>query len=245
MAFWSGIAAAPPIEQNAPAMTDPNRFQLRVTAYTPSTIPMARLAEYMQELAALMGSKSSVHYRGATKGSTILNVEVQHEDIPKVAARLRSASESNAIPPPDDVRKAKDALEALMRTDNARGTLSFGGERIIMFLGVDAVIAERIGPIHEATTVEGQVTRVGGTDKTLHALLLDDDGTTLRLTTRSRDKDRNEMGKWELAELHLETFEPVPTRTLVEAVSELRAVEGSGWSSMPDPLATARALRKH
>lgn len=32
------------------AMKAKARFRLRITAYTPETIPMARLAEYMREL---------------------------------------------------------------------------------------------------------------------------------------------------------------------------------------------------
>jgi hypothetical protein len=246
-------------------MNEATRFRLRVTAYTPETIPMARLAQYMQEFAALMGSEASVRFRGVTKGSTVLNAEVQREEVPKIDARLHEASDLQASDKSDDVRKIVDRIEAMLRADNARGTIAKGNQRIVTFLGIDAVMPERIGPIHEATTVEGEVQRVGGSDKTIHALLLAEDGRVLKLTTRSRELAkqlavelfsqvraqgtgiwfRNEQGKWELEELRLERFEPVSPRSLLEAVGELRAVEGSGWESMRDPLAIARDLRKH
>ena len=223
---------------------------------------MARLAEYIQELAALMGSEAHVHYRGATKGSTVLHAEVEPEDLPQVEERLRLAATDGAAA---DLRKVFARIEALLRADNARGSLSHKGERLIKFLGIDAVIAARIGPVHEATTMEGEVVRVGGKDKTVHALLVGGDGQEMKLTTRSRDLAkqlaghlftkvrvhgtgvwfRSESGEWDLDELRLETFEPVSARSLLEAVAELRAVAGSGWHGVADPLAAVRSLRQH
>lgn len=244
-------------------MDDRTRFRLRITAYTPDTIPMARLAEYMRSLADLMGSAAHVHFRGVTKGSTVVQAEVEAEDAPKVEQRLRAVSTHNAAA---DALKAVRQLETLLREDGARGSLFIeGGERIIKFLGIDAIIAERVGPIRESTTVEGEVVRVGGKDRTLHALLVSSEGTEFKVTTTSRDKAkglaghlfatvratgtgvwyRDESGEWELDELKLEDFEPVEGRSLVEAVAELRAVGESGWKDVPDPLAALRDLRKH
>ncbi len=38
------------------------RYTLYIKAYTPETIPMARLAQYMQNLAALLGHDRAVHF---------------------------------------------------------------------------------------------------------------------------------------------------------------------------------------
>ncbi|HET6719883.1 MAG TPA: hypothetical protein VFH22_09565, partial [Rhodocyclaceae bacterium] len=67
---------------------DDDLFKLRITAYTPETIPMNRLAEYMLHFAALMGSETHVHFKGLKKGSTILCARVENEDVPKVGERL-------------------------------------------------------------------------------------------------------------------------------------------------------------
>lgn len=239
------------------------RFKLRVTAYSPDTMPMARLAEYMLGLASLMGSEANVHYKGTTQGSTVLNVDVEEGQAAQVQDRLRSINSGIA---PADVQKAVAKLESLMRSDGARGTLSQeGGERFFQFLGKDAIIAERIGPIREATTLEGELVRIGGKDRTVHALLVSADGREFKLSTTSRDTAkqlaahlfcpirvtgngtwfRSENGDWELDDMRLESFDPLPPRTLMEAVSELRAVQGSGWREMVDPLAAANRMRKH
>lgn len=243
-------------------MKDASRFSLKITAYSPATIPMARLAEYMRELAALMGSEAHVHYSGATKGCTVMHAKVESEDVPKVADRLRSAAGEDAAA---EVRKVLDRINSLLRGDNARGALSHNGERLIKFVGIDAPSVKRIGPVFEATTFEGELVRVGGKDKTLHALIVGSDGEEAKVTTRSRDQAkqlaanlfanvrvsgiglwfRTEAGTWELDELRMESFEPVSERSLIEAVAELRAVQGNGWRGIADPLATVRSLRKH
>lgn len=245
------------------AMKANPRFRLRITAYTPATIPMARLAEYMRELAALMGSESGAHYRGATKGSTVLNVEVAPENAAKVAERLLQATSSDA---PAEAKKAMANLDALLRADNATGTLTLPGRRRpIRLQGIEAMLPERVGPIREFTTVQGEVVRVGGKDRSLHALLIGEDGQTFRLSTGSRETAkllavqlfsrvrasgvgtwyRNDAGAWDLDELKLQSFEPLEERTLLEAVSELRNVEGAGWRELDDPLTVLRGMRKH
>jgi hypothetical protein len=244
-------------------MKDAARFNLKISAYTPDTLPMGRLADYLESLARLMGCEAAVHFKGAKKGSTILCAEVEAQGIGPVEKRLRSAS---GIDAPADIRKQIDRLNELMREDGARGTLSReGGERFIKFLGVDAVIAERIGPIRETTTVQGEVVRVGGKDRTLHALLVGENGREYRLTTTSKAvaRDlatnlfewvraqgigtwfRSESGEWELEELKVEEFERLSGRTLVDAVAELRAVPASGWKKFADPAAVLADLRKH
>jgi hypothetical protein len=243
-------------------MDGPARFRLRVTAYTPDSIPLARLAEYMAGLAALMGSQAQVHLGSLTKGSTVINAEVEPESVQRVESRLRTATTPDA---PSDAVKALTRLEALMREDNARGTLSRDGERLIKFLGIDAVVVERVGPVREATSIQGEVVRVGGKDRTLHALLVSPDGEEYKVTTTSREQAkalaaqlftvvratgtgvwyRSEAGVWELDELRLEAFEPVAERSLFEAVAELRSIGDNGWAAVADPLSVLRDMRRH
>lgn len=238
------------------------RFQLRVTAYTPKTIPLGRLAEYMQGMSALFGNQSAVHFGGLSKGSTVITAVIEQEFVAPVERRLQLVSTEDS---PADVAKAIARLETLMREDGARGMLSRDGERIIKFLGIDAVVADRIGPIREATTLEGELVRIGGRDRTLHALIVSPEGAEYRVSTTNREQAkalavhlfsivrasgtgswlRSEAGVWELEELRLESFEPVVDRSLADAVSELRAIEDNGWSSFADPLAQLRGLRKH
>ena len=63
-------------------------FHFKITGYTPSTLPMARLAEYMADLAALLGHEDHVHFIRVGEGSADLIHQVEEPEQPKVIERL-------------------------------------------------------------------------------------------------------------------------------------------------------------
>ena len=241
---------------------DDDLFNLRITAYTPETIPMNRLAEYMLQFAALMGSETHVHFKGLKKGSTVLCVRVEQEDVPKVGERLAKVNTGDA--PADIVRPFK-ALNDMLRADNARATLKRGSAQIIKFPGCDSPVAQRIGPVKEYGELDGMVISVGGKDNTKHIRLIGHDGEQYKLTTSSIElaKElgnnlfsyvrvtgmgtwfRNEDGMWELENFITQSCEPLEDGSLIEAVAALRDVEGDDWKNLPDPLAAWRELRRN
>lgn len=241
---------------------DDTLFNLRITAYTPDTIPLNRLAQYMLEFAALLGSELHVHFAGLKKGSTVLRARVEHEDIPKVDERLSKVNTSDA---PVDIIRPFNALNGLLRADNARATLKRGTAQIIKFPGCDAPAIQRIGPVKEAGQLEGTVISVGGKDSTKHARLAGHDGEEYKLTTRSLElaKElgnnlfnavrvagmgtwyRNADGHWELDNFIAQSCEPLEDQSLIEAVAALRDIEGDDWKKLPDPLAAWRDLRRN
>lgn len=244
-------------------MDDLARFAFRISAYTPDTIPMDRLARYMLEIAALMGNENHVHFDGLRKGSTVLRAKVEYEDIPKVENRLNDVGRIDA---PADVVRIVNNLNKLLRDDNARATLKrIGGTaEIIKFPGRDIIVPQNIGPIKETGILEGAIVKIGGKDRTIHVLLVGEDGQEYRLTTTSREVAkqmaahlfemvrvngigtwyRRESGLWELDTFQVQGFDPVDERTLIEAIAGLRAIEGADWQMMEDPLDTWQALRK-
>ena len=65
-------------------------FYFWIDAFTPATIPMARLAEYMRELATILGEPAFVHFVRLKRGSTGIVHKVQIEAVPKVRDRATS-----------------------------------------------------------------------------------------------------------------------------------------------------------
>jgi hypothetical protein len=247
---------------NVAIMDTETEFDLRITAYTPETIPMERLARYMLELAALMGNTAHVHFGKLRKGSTRLCARVEQEDVPKVRERIASANRDDA---PTDVMRAVRSINTLLREDGARGTLKQGSAQIYKFPGADEQIPKRIGPIKEAGVLDGEIVRVGGKDRTIHILLVGPDNQEYKLVTTSRDVaksmanhlycpvrvtgtgtwSRNEEGNWELDSFNVQGFEPIEEPSLIEAFAALQSVEGSEWKRMDDPLATWQKLRSN
>lgn len=237
-------------------------FDLRITAYTPATIPMDRLARYMLEFAALMGSSERVHFGKLRKGSTHVIAHVDRDDVQRVSERLALAHRADA---PSDMLRSIRNINALLREDGARGTLKRGTAQIFKFPGVDEQIPKRIGPIREAGVLDGEIVRVGGKDRTIHIQLVGPDGQDYKLVTTSRDVaksmanhlfcpvrvtgtgtwSRNEEAVWELESFSVQGFEPIEERSLIEAVAALQAVEGSDWKRMEDPLSAWQKLRSN
>ena len=53
-------------------MNDQHEYRFVIDALSPDSLPMARLAEYMGELARLLGRPDQVHFERLEGGSTVL-----------------------------------------------------------------------------------------------------------------------------------------------------------------------------
>ena len=77
-------------------MTDDKKLIFYIDAYSPETIPMAKLAEYMADFAALLGKEQGVHFDHLESGSTTIVSRVEYEDLPKVTTRLNDIRQGTA-----------------------------------------------------------------------------------------------------------------------------------------------------
>ncbi|MBI4556711.1 MAG: hypothetical protein HY706_03940 [Candidatus Hydrogenedentes bacterium] len=96
-------------------------FEFRIDGYTPKSIPMNRLAEYMAHLASLLGENKSVHFLRVKPGSTCVCAAVENEAEPKVRARLRIAKLGDEQA---EETKVVRRLNRLLVEDNACGALT-------------------------------------------------------------------------------------------------------------------------
>ena len=71
-------------------VTAGKEFRFRIDAFTPDTLPMERLAEYMTDLARMLGEPASVHFVRLDPGSTVLIQRIDEEAEPKVRHRVRT-----------------------------------------------------------------------------------------------------------------------------------------------------------
>lgn len=243
-------------------------YKLNIGAYKPDTIPMQRLSEYMSDLANLLGEASSVHFVELEEGSTILNVAVENEAIPKVEDRLAAFGRGEAS---DDLRKIFDSLDRRLAADNATGSL----QAYVNNVPVSAVILEfpgcnrpkpiDYGVIKERGAVDGIPVSIAGRDKSKHAQLVDGSdvytGITMseELATKIMDSQcvfrkvirlhgmgrwhRDEDGEWNLKSFKADDFEILDDTPLRETILQLREVSGSGWSKLDDPMDYLNRLR--
>lgn len=244
------------------AMTTKEKLTFRIDTYTPDTIPMARLAEYLSSLAALYGSAEAVHFESVTKGSAKLNVCIEEQAVSKVMCRLQSVNSASAL---EEVQKAYYELDNLLRADDAIGTISTGkkGGKILDFPG-RTIIPQEIVIISQPTTVDGVIIKIGGKDATIPVHLRDQEGKVIRCEVRGEayakelskyylDKpirahglgkwSRDPEGNWEIQLLTIQSHEELDVTPLDVVLNDFKNVGGNGWNKMELPLIEWRKLR--
>lgn len=247
-------------------MNDDKRLIFYIDAYSPDTIPMAKLAEYMADFAALLGRENAVHFAGLEKGSTKIKARIEFEDVPKVTTRLSDIRRGS---PPPDAAKAFAQIDARLANDNAVGRIFVEGQEgiataeLLAFPGRDRPKAQSYGPFNQEGSLDGLLISVGGKDETISLRLQNGTTTyssceTTRTIARELGKHlfepvrihgtgrwmREADGQWTLRSFRVHRFEVLGKNSLRDTVTALRAVRGSGWKVMPDSRAELDDLRR-
>lgn len=241
-------------------MTEGTEYSLKIDAYTPETLPMARLAEYMSDLARLLGEEKAVHFVRIDPGSAVLVHQVEREADPKVRERVARARVGGG---PGDALRAIRNINRRLKEDNATGVLKVQtGAEIIKFPGREEVDAIQ-GSITEQGTLDGVVMRLGGTQDTVGVLIQARDGKTSACWAKRNIAKQlapflfgqeirvygtgtwfRMFEKWQLERFYIHQFKVLDESPLEEVVQRLRAVEGSGWPSIKSPFKELERIRE-
>src|SRR5690348_10913669 len=135
-------------------------LEFEIKAYEPETIPMSRLAEYMADLAKLLGAEHAVHFVRVKKGSTTIVHRVEAEEFPTVRDRTYLAPQPDA---PEEIKQPYERIERRLRQDNARGAKLRSGEtRLLEIKVAPSSIAATYPTVGRYGALQGVVTRIGG-----------------------------------------------------------------------------------
>jgi hypothetical protein len=223
---------------------------------------MARLAEYLTDLAAIMGHKDSVHFISTSPGSARAIMYVDEEEEARVTLQIKNAARGAG---PRRANEAYKRLDSRLREDQAVADIVNASQsaRVIEFPGRRTDLPEAYGPIRERASLVGLLKRVGGFDESIPVHLQRADGAifyceaapglakelvplyekTVRvhgIATYYR-----ENGNWRLDKFKIQSYapEPLAEERLSETIQKLKAVPGSDWSELADPLGELRRLR--
>lgn len=240
-------------------MSKDTQRRFKIDVYTPETMPMARLAEYMMQFAKLLGEPERVHFVDIERGSAILLARIEEIAIPKVERRLAEAARGEGDP---TALKALRDLDDMLANDNAVGqVLAENGVEIIAFQGRDRPKPLEYGPFREDSVIEGVVIKIGGKGAGVPVWLQDRetvyknctarrplarrlakhyDGGLLRVSG-SGSWMRQATGAWLMRSFEIKDFESLDNAPLADVIKRLHSVEGSDWGD--DPLADLTRLR--
>ena len=237
-------------------MTNGEEFRFRIDAYTPENMPMVRLAEYLHQLAAMLGEAKAVHFVRLDAGSTVVIHKVEREAIPKVRDRAYAVARHSGS---SDAMRAYWTINRLLRADNGTGVLQEPtGAEIIRFPGIQEI--DRFGIIGQQCSVDGEVVRIGGTRKRVPIMLrweeeLIADCYTSRATAKRLAMHlfepvrlfgtgrfaRDDAGAWKLEHFDFDSFIPLTAEPLSSVVDALRSIPGGEWED--DALEQLRYIR--
>jgi hypothetical protein len=242
-----------------PRTRKPREYRFEIDAFTPDTIPLARLSQYLADLAKMMGQESSVHLLRIAKGSTVPIITVDWEAEPKVRERLNAVKVNEG---PAEARRAYKEINKRLIEDNANGVLfDPSSTKVIRFPGRDGANQPQFGPITQPGVFQGILIKLGGENDPVPVHLEDGDDkhivwaprriakelaphlftSTIRVEGNGRWQ-RNRTGDWEMLGFQVTRFDVLPEGDLRKSVEALRAVPGA-WKNSADPLADLMALR--
>jgi hypothetical protein len=216
-------------------------YRFRIEAYTPDTLPMARLADYLTELANILGETPYVHFVRIEPGSNVIVHKINIEAAPKVKANAIAVKkgEGNVVQ-----MRSYRRMNTMLREDNGRGVFAEKKDIEILFPGIDE---EKVSfnSIRQYGKIDGEVIRIGGS-KEIVPILLEVEGREIsgchakRAIAKELAKnlfepvrlygegrwDRNDEGEWNLASFGVDRFDVLQESTLSKTVIALRALKG-------------------
>ncbi len=226
-------------------MSDILEYSFRIIGPKPDTIPMARLAFYMAELAKLMGSPEHVHFKEVLDKSVSIVACADAQQVSVISPRIREAAHNdNDAEAAAPWRKINEALAEDGWT--AELPLPKGGE-LISFPG-KVRASKAIRSVTQHTAIQGRLIRIEGAgDLVKIGLEIDGDlsaaGISLNATAAIElahrfhqfvrlsgegKWSRNTDGKWSLDNLKATSFEVLEDAPLDETLGKLKGLLGPG-----------------
>lgn len=170
-------------------MADFEELSFVIPGYTPETMPLGRLIEYLQQMAVVLGDPTNLHL-----------VEIRHSSVAPVlhapkAIALEARERASRVPRGDGTKRQVDAYNRIRRMvrRDASGTEYSGrpallktAERVILEIPAAADEFGLVDGLRQATTIDGQLIRIGGAGEDAALQVQDLDGRILSGFTAKR-----------------------------------------------------------
>lgn len=214
--------------------------------YTPETLPLGRLADYLAELAKVLGDRRAVHLIEIQEGSTVLVTKLDPGTLPRIYERADAVRHETA---PREAMEGYRNLNRMLREDEGSGALlEPTGAEILDFPGRREAQPLFTG-IEERGEVVGEIARIGGMSDPVPMLLQTAEGTISgcqapRTIAKQLGRllfepvrlygigswSRTTAGIWRLNRFRVEQFEKIENEPLSTEILRLRALD-LGWGA--------------
>jgi hypothetical protein len=226
-------------------MADFDELCFVIPGYTPETIPLGRLIEYLQQMAVVLGDPENLHLVEIREGSVS---PVLHA--PKAVA-IEARERAGRLQKGDGTQKQVDAYNRIRRMvrrdarDASKPALLRSHERVLLEIPAAPEEIGMLSGFRQATVVDGQLIRVGGAGEDAQLQVQDLQGKTLSGLTAKRPLakelamrmwepvrlhgvglwGRTSDGIWVLERMQVQSFEPLEDEELGLTVERLRSLD--------------------
>lgn len=235
-------------------MDDFEELEFVIPAYTPDTMPLDRLLQYLQQIGEVVGAPHDMHLVRIDLSST---KPVFRMPTPMAIEARENASSVQRGEGTARQRAAYQCIRQMVRTDGG-GPASLTDRRGVI---LDFPPTPEVGPIvgiRQATSFDGAVLRVGGTGEYTPILMQDLGGEVYSGFSAPRalakdiarllfepirvtgigSWDRNPSGGWKLAKMLVQTYEPLRDEDMTKVLRELQSAPVS-WPQDADEILRA------
>lgn len=234
------------------------RFEFTVPGYTPETMPLDRLMEYLAQLSIILGQPSDLHLIGIETSSTRPVLAMRHDVAVRARARAGEVRHGGGS------TRRRDAFATICRMvsedGGATASLTAPEGKILEFPKVDLGADQIIHSVRQPTTLQGELIRVGGLRENAQLLIQEMSGKVVSGCTAPRDVaramapllykslrvsgigswHRTAAGQWEVTNLHVQTFEELDADVHEATLAKLQAVVAMWPADAADQLAAMR-----
>jgi hypothetical protein len=217
-------------------------YKFRIAAYTQDTLPMARLATYLDALAEILGETPHVHFVRLEEGSLAIVHKIEIEAVPKVKERITAVKQRKGT---TSQMRAYQHINNMLREDKTKAALDEENTAEVLIFPGSEEAKLQFTSIQQQGEIDGEVIRVGGRKEWI-PIILDIDGKEVtgfhakRGIAKELAKylfepvrlygigrwDRSPDGEWSLGYFAVNGFEPLEQRTLSETIVALRGLKG-------------------
>lgn len=184
-------------------MADFQELSFVIPGYTPETIPLGRLIEYLQQVAVILGDPESIHLVDIREGSVAPILHAPKSVAVEAKERARRVSRG------DGTRKqvgAYNRVRRMLRHDTPsidQPALLRSDSQVLLEIPAAPEETSVLAGVRQATSIDGQLIRVGGAGEDATLQLQDLQGSIHSRFTAKRSLAK-ELARllWEPVRLH-------------------------------------------
>jgi hypothetical protein len=224
-------------------MAKQGEYRFEIEAFTPTTLSMQRLTEYLKLLVDLFGNEKDVNFIRVDEGSAVPCIFAHDRAVPKIQRRLSAVQNGVGS---QRARQALQCLNKLLADDDTSAVLRSPYHGVVIpFPGNKAQSEQVVGPVSEHHEITGEVIQIGGRDESISIHVRSGEDIYICSATRDQGRSlakyifgyvrfigegrwvRSERGAWDMIGFEIKSFDPVGQNRLSRAIQDLRTIGGT------------------